>query len=712
MLKHFLLLFLFTLVLSASDKVEIYASKMDSKENIVHASGGVTVLYQDYFLSAKKAIYNRDSGELELFGNIRVNHKGKSKILGKYAKLNIAKKEKYFKPFYMLDKASKVWMSADEGEAKDKDYLVSSGALSGCNPVDPLWNMEFSSLDYDASDKWMNVYNMRLYFGDIPVFYTPYFGYSLDTTRRTGLLMPSVGLSSTEGFFYSESLYIAEQNWWDLEITPQIRTSRGAGVYSTFRFVDSPTSRGSLTLGYFKEKNDYFEENKLANQVHHGFDFLYDNNDFINQWFGTNFSGQSGMYVDLHNMNDVDYINLKSSNTIEEATSEQVLSRVNMFYNTNQHYVGAYFKYYLDLSKTSNKETLQKLPTLQYHYYLDTFLQDHLMYSLDIQSNNIQRSLGKTVVQTDVNIPLALQTNLFDEYLNISYKANLYAQHSSFGGEDINNPTAIYDDGYILRNIHTFSASTQVTKGFENFTHVVGLGASYTRAGGESRDGYYEDYKNQTNTQFYKINPVQEATQLDFIQYLYDADANQIIFHRLSQSFLYEQNATKYGELENELDYKITSYLSYYNNTFYNFDKKKISTMMNRINLSGGGVNLGLSHLYKNNLALLASNTSKYTSYLTSTASYRYNKHYLFSAKYDYDIELEVKKSMEIGFMYTKRCWDFGIRYAENNRPILTNVGKESIYDKYLYFTIVLKPFMQPSKSQDSMLAYKFPSDK
>ena len=51
---------------------------------------------------------------------------------------------------------------------------------------------------------WFNMYNARLYIYDIPVFYTPYFGYSLDTTRQTGLLMPSVGISSDEGFYYEQ----------------------------------------------------------------------------------------------------------------------------------------------------------------------------------------------------------------------------------------------------------------------------------------------------------------------------------------------------------------------------------------------------------------------------------------------------------------------------------------------------------------------------
>ena len=252
MRKLLFLLFLTFTYLLASDKVEIYASKLTSSDKgIINASGGVSVLYKDYVITANRARYDKRTGALELFKNIRVNYAGKYKVLGEYAKLNIAKKERLFKPFYMLDKRSDVWMSAGSGNANKEEIDISEGTVSGCNPLDPLWTMEFSSSDYNTESKWINLYNMRLYLYDIPVLYTPYFGYSLDTTRRTGLLKPSIGLSNDEGFYYQQPIYIAEQNWWDLEILPQIRTSRGAGIYTNFRFVDSKVSHGEFKMGYF-----------------------------------------------------------------------------------------------------------------------------------------------------------------------------------------------------------------------------------------------------------------------------------------------------------------------------------------------------------------------------------------------------------------------------------------------------------------------------
>lgn len=708
------LLFLFTLFINlyAIDKVEVYASSMDTKGSTVEANGGVSVIYKDYVLSAQRAIYNKKSGDLELFENIRVTKGRDYKILGKYAKLNIAKKEKIFEPFYMSELESKVWMSGKEGTSKENDIKISSGSLSGCNPLDPLWKMEFSSSDYNSKTKWMNLYNTRLYIGSVPILYTPYFGYSLDTTRRSGLLMPSFGVSDHEGIFYEQPLYIAEYNWWDTELKPQLRTSRGSGIYQTTNFVDSRISHGQFSTGYFKENKEYFEQNELQNDSHFGFDFDYVNNDFINQWLGAKFEGQSGIYIDISHMNDVDYINLSSSDTQNNSTATQILSRLNMFYNTNDNYLGAYLKYYQDLTVSSNDDTAQKLPSLQYHYYLDALLQDHLLYSLDIKSNNITRSINKKVIQTDMNIPISLQTPLFDEYLNLAYKANVYVQHSKFtGNEDTNITGAPYNDGYILRNHHTLSLNSELTRAYDDMTHFVGFGISYNKAGTESKNGFYSDNDDfcsnilnvdSRRCEFYNISAVKEEAQIDFVQYLYDASAKEILYHRLAQRISYGEVADRYGELENELDVKLTNYLKFYNNMFYNYSKDKFSKIFNSATFSNYGANFGVSHLYKNNFN---ESSQQYTSYLTSTLSYTYNSRYFYNGQYSYDIEREEAKSMAIGFIYKKRCWDFGIKYSENNRPILTTSGESSVYDKYIYLTIVLKPLMQ--SNSESFLTYQ-----
>lgn len=733
MLKFFIIALLVVAGLVAEEikknsKVEVYATTMDTKDNIVTASGDVVVIYQDYHLSAKRARYDRDSGDLELFENIRASQGENIKILGEYAKLNIANKERTFTPFFMLEKSSDVWLSGDKGHSKAKDMDVTSGVMSGCDPNNPLWKMEFTSSEYNTDTMWLNLYNARLYLYDIPVFYTPYFGYSLDTTRRTGVLPPMVGFSEKEGFYYEQALFIAEQNWWDLELKPQIRTNRGSGLYSTFRFVDSKTSKGSLTTGYFKEKEDYFLENELANKKHYGFNFLYDNDDFINQWFGSNLSGQSGMYMDIVNMNDVDYINLSTNDTTQNATTTQLLSRINLFYNTDNDYIGAYFKHYKDLTIDSNEKTLQSLPSIHYHTYLDTFFDNHLSYSTDIKSDNYYRQAGVSAVQTDLNVPVTLHTSLFDEYLNVSYTANLYAQQTSFKNKnEITVPTNEYDNGLFARNYHLISASTQLTRAYDDLTHVIEFGTQYQKDGLDTQSGYYDEQMSLYNTEersdycsisanesdpeyaarceFYNIADIEERLQLYFAHYLYDALGNQIIYHRVAQNISYEDVNGGAGDLENELDYQITKDFNFYNNMFYNYDENGFSKNFNKISYTGKSFNLGLSHMYKNSYTA----TNIVTSYMTTSVKYIYDKHYSYSFKHDYDLERSEKRGFEVGFLYQKRCWDFGLRYVENNRPILSLSGiSDSLYDRYIYVTIRLKPIMAPG-SEGTGFSYRLP---
>ncbi|WP_428738102.1 LPS-assembly protein LptD [Sulfurimonas sp.] len=723
MFKFFLffLIFLSSCLYAASSKVEVYASKMDTNGSIVMANGEVTVIYNDYFLTASRAIYNRSTSDLELFDNIKINYKGNYKLLGEYARINLEKKEKVFKPFYMLDTSSEVWISGLSGESKDTDVDIRSGMVSGCNPIDPMWKMAFTSSDYNTHSKWLNLYNARFYFYDIPIFYTPYFGYSLDTTRRTGLLMPSLGISQAEGLYYEQPIFIAEYNWWDLELKPQIRTDRGNGIYSKFRFVDSPVSKGEINVGFFNEYDSYLNSltTGLKNKQHYGASLKYENTDILNQWFNTDLQGQSGLYVDIGHMNDVEYINLSSNNAQDQVTSNQVLSRINTFYNTDNHYVAAYFKYYQDLEQETNEDVLQQLPNLHYHYYLDTFLKDHLLYSLDVQSKNIFRRVDTNVIQTDINLPVTLQGYLFDEYLNVSYKANLYMQHSAFRGSVSSIPNFDYTDGYFLRNYHTLSASTQLTKAFDDFIHVVGFTARYNRFDQSAKTGFYDDVsdlcsqeenQNDARCELYSINAVDDEAYLDFTQYFYDTSANEILYHRLSQKLSYETGADKLGELENELDYKVTKYLSYYNNMFYNYQEHRFTKVFNSINYNNYGLNLNISHLFKYDIAKVNTTDDPFTKYLTASLEYDYDRHYSFSAVYNYDFELSKLKTGSIGFMYKKRCWDFGVKYSENTRPILDSNGDaSSVNDRYIFVSVVLKPFMK-SDPNNALVEYKLPA--
>jgi len=710
MLRRYLLCHLLLLsTLFAADKLEFYAKDLNAGADKVYAEGDVLIIYQDSYLSADRAVYDRNSSELELIGNV-VTLKGSDyQFISEYVKLNMKKDEREISPLYMLEKKSKVWLTSEKSSSCENMIDIERGVISGCDPADPLWEIYFSSSDYNTKTKWINLYNTRFHFAGIPLLYVPYFGYSLDTSRRSGLLIPSFGLSDSDGFYYEQPFYLVMGDRADIEIRPQIRTSRGQGLYTTLRFVDSKESKGSLTLGYFGEKKSYFLENNLQNDRHYGFGFNYQNTRMLENLLGLVTDGKSGLYSDIQWMNDVDYLNLSSNDTVNTLTSNQLYSRINLFYNEEDNYYGAYLKYYLDLNPQDpdkRKATIQKFPILQYHHYLDTYLEQHLYYTLNMNANNYVRQEGKEGTEFELNVPISFQTSLLDDYLNLAYKAQLYGRLIDFRSEaDANVTQGIYEKGYYGRISHIFNAGSYVTKGYEENSHTMGISATYTRFGNDKKSGYYDRVENDCATvdpsnplnldcEFYTLSNIEDNVDLQFTQYIIDNSGREKIYHRLSQPYLLRTTNDReegLGDIENELRWNITESISFYNDTFYSFQRDEWAKTFNSLRYRDRRFNIGFSYLYENKA--YRDTTQPYTNYLNTDASYRYNKHYNYFAKYAFDLENRVKKFAEIGFLYSKRCWDFGLRYAENNRPVLLNGGiTSSTYDKYVYFTIALKP--------------------
>jgi LPS-assembly protein len=700
MRKFLLLSAIAASVVYGGDRIELFAQRVDGNDSIANAAGNPMMVYQDQILSANKLTYDDNTSIVEAFGSVNAFKAGQYHAISEYSKLNLDENTRYSKPYYSIDTTSNAWMSADEATGCQNKIDLTSGMVSGCNSTDPLWKIHFTKADYDTENMWVNIYNALLYIEDVPVMYFPYFGYPTDKTRRSGLLIPSFGLSSSEGFYYEQPIYWAPTNWFDAEFRPQIRTSRGSGMYTDIRFVDSPTSKGSLSLGYFKEQSKYAQEYDLAHDKHYGFAFDYQNKGVLKNWFGVDLEGESGLYMNGSWMNDVDYLNLRQTDETKNITANQILSRINGYYSGEDNYAGIYFKHYQYLDQTDNAQTIQTLPTLQYHRYLESFFGDHILATGDATASNFYRPDGKRAVQTDVNIPVSLQTSLFDDYLDVSYTANTTGRAIGFYGNTLTTSTipdtnSNYPSGYYAQLDHTLSLGSTLIRAYDNnMTHVMAPNISYTQAGARLYNGYYESHHGQCSAadpscQFYTLNEPSNGLSLGLNNYLFE-NSKQWLVDRLSQTFRYDNTGSYYGELRNELEYEITEAISYYNQTSYDHDRNRVTKEQNTLRYNDHVVNGSISNYYTDELK---NYHTVYSSYWTSDLAYQYNRYYKIFGLVAYDYQASLLKQAEVGFLYTQRCWDFGLRFVRNLRPILTNTnGHDSVEDSYVFITFILKP--------------------
>jgi len=695
-------------LLYGTDTIELLGTQAHSNSSDVGVSGSPVMVYQDQIITADRFAYDHNLSIVEAFGSVNIYKAGQYHVVSDYSKLDLEANTRYLKPYYSFDGNSSAWMVADEASGCDNTIDLIGGMVSGCNSTDPLWKIHFSRADYDTENMWVNIYNALLYIEDIPVLYLPYFGYPTDKTRRTGVLIPSFGISNSEGFYYEQPIYWAPTNWFDATLVPQIRTARGSGIYADIRFVDSPTSKGTIKLGYFKEENDYAREYDLANNKHYGIGLDYSSNDVLKHWFGIDLEGESGLYISGMWMNDVDYLNLQQNNQTSNITANQVFSRINGYYSSEDNYVGSYFKHYQYLDQTNTAQTLQTLPTLQYHRYLENFLDNRLLVSGDAQASNFYRKDGKRAVQATINIPITLQTGLLDNYLDVSYTANNSLRSIGFYGDtktdvappDIENN---YGSGYYAQIDHTFSIGSVLVKQYDTMSHVLAPTVSYTKAGTRKYNGYYDKFKGECDKayiddnpqnaypcEFYTLNKPSDTLSLGVNNYLFDG-SNQWLVHRLSQVFRYDDVGNYYDELQNELELEVTNSISYYNQTSFNHDRNRITKEQNTLRYNDGTLNGSIGHYYTDGLV---ANKAQYSSYWNGDIAYQHNRHYKFFGVLAYDYQESLLKNSEIGFLYTQRCWDFGLKFVQNRRPIVTNTNgaDDSVEDSFLFITFILKP--------------------
>jgi LPS-assembly protein len=664
-------------MLLGSDKVELYSEKVDINGSQAHVTGNPFILYQDQLLSADVLMYDHNHSVVEANGSVNIFKAGQYHGISDYLRMDLANETRYSRPYYMLDQSIGLWMSAKEALGCKNEVDLIGGTVSGCDSVDPIWKIRFSSADYDSDAMWINLYNARLEVNDIPLFYLPYFGYPTDKTRRSGLLIPSFAISNAEGFYYQQPIYFAPQHWWDVELRPQIRTTRGSGLYSDLRFVDTRSSEGNIRLGYFKEQRGYVKEYDLANSEHYGYNVHYRHR----AW-----------------MNDVDYLNLQQTDETRNVTSNQIISRINGYYSGENNYFGAYFKHYQYLDKEDNSQTIQTLPSLHYHRYLESFFENHLLINTDIMATDFYRSNGKKAIVGDFNLPLTLQTSIFDEFVDVSYIANLSSKMIGFYGDPKDGDANEYTNGLYAQLDHTFSVSSTLIRPYEGFTHVISPFVSYTSAGSRHYNGYYETFHNSeecisgnTNPacEYYTLNEPSDSLYIGLNNYLF-ANGKQFFMNRVSQNIQYDNEQNNYGELQNELEWEFSDTLSYYNQTAYNHDRERITKEQNTLRYNDEVVTAGVSHYYTDELS---NSTPVYTSYWTADAAYQVNHNYRMFGQIAYDYHEELFKRSEIGFLYTQRCLDLGLRYVQNRRPILTNASaNDSVNDSYIFITVILKP--------------------
>ena len=691
------------------EKLQLVAKDVDTKNNIITAVGDVVAYSPTYYLSSDKMVYDKDREILELFDNVLIIKDNKIQTQSNYAYVDMKNDIINQDPVFLMDNSSNIWSNSKEAN-KDKDLItLENSILSSCDCIDPIWSIRSSSSDYDTEAMWMNTYNPRLYIKNVPVFYLPYFGFPTDTTRRTGLLLPTMGYSSSEGFLYSQPIFIAPADNYDIELIPQIRTQRGYGSYANFRYADSPDSMLNLKTGYFKEFNNYRREEKLENSEHYGLDIDYERKNI----FSTKKEHQDGVFTSIRYLNDIEYIILKEDDG-NLGTDKKVESKVNYFYNTPEYYGGVYGKYYIDASKKSNANTLQELPQVQFHSYNKELFLENLIYSIDTKAQNFTRKEGLNAKIYDITVPISYTKNILDDYMYLGVENRTILTQYDYSNSLYNNLR--YEDGTLIQNRTSFIVGTDLIKPYSDYIHTLNLNASYDIPENLRKDGdlYNITVKENQPLKYDELSVFptlqeQKTIKLSLNQSIYDKEnLKQFINHKMSQSILYNSvDEPKFQDLDNYI--KINhDYGSLSGKVVYNMDDNKVVEGSFDNSLSYEDLTFSAGYYYSKKTNNEFNTRDDLESYRLST-SYKLSKDYSIKYYENYDLQEKTRNRQGIGLNIDDSCWNLDLLLEKEITPRSRYVQSTRSYDSYeqtiVYAVLMLKPIggiRQKYKVEDS----------
>lgn len=148
------------------------------------------------------------------------------------------------------------WGNADEfAQREPKIYELSNSSFSTCPPTHPSWRVRASHIVLNKNTGRGYATHARIYVKDIPIFYIPYFSFSLDHQRKSGFLWPTIGIKPVNMTTYNGyGPFVVAPFYWnmapniDMTITPAWLSKRGVRLTDKFRYL-STLGSGELLLG-------------------------------------------------------------------------------------------------------------------------------------------------------------------------------------------------------------------------------------------------------------------------------------------------------------------------------------------------------------------------------------------------------------------------------------------------------------------------------
>ncbi len=191
-------------------------------------------------LRADRIRFQQQSNEIEASGGVNVEREG-MRMVGPSLRLKLDTNDGVFdSPTYDLA-ASGGRGRADRVEMKGpRRFSLFNATFSTCRPDNEDWRIEARRIDIDQGDASGTGRNASLLFKDRKVMSLPVLFFPIGDERKSGVLTPSLSVTSRSGAEVTVPYYFNLAPNYDLTLSPRISVRRGLQLGGEFRYLFRP----------------------------------------------------------------------------------------------------------------------------------------------------------------------------------------------------------------------------------------------------------------------------------------------------------------------------------------------------------------------------------------------------------------------------------------------------------------------------------------
>jgi LPS-assembly protein len=207
------------------------------KGNQIEAEGDAELRRDGQAIFADRLLYRQDSRDLTADGAVRIEQNG-DVLTGLHLEYNLdSKAGDLTKSQYRLAE-SNARGSADEMHMDGKgNYALHKVTYTTCPVGNDDWMLEMGRLDMDRTTQIGVAHSAFVEFKGVPILYAPWMDFPLKGQRKTGLLAPVIGSTTTGGTELTVPFYLNLAPNYDATIAPRYMAKRGLMLNDEFRYM-------------------------------------------------------------------------------------------------------------------------------------------------------------------------------------------------------------------------------------------------------------------------------------------------------------------------------------------------------------------------------------------------------------------------------------------------------------------------------------------